>query len=279
MPGDENKLKDSTQGASNPYQTTVSNMSFSLSYTKTNKLITALYMVTDILDQSEPLRNKLRTLGTEIISDIYSISLFSDVNRSIKVSNKITETISFLDLAGAVNIISGMNCNILKKEFFELKKSVEETIQKTDSFEVQTNLADYFKEELPPPSQYKPSNQITTSYKNNSIRHLQPARIGVQKGSTLMKALSDMSATRQGGAILNDLKKERREEIISIIKSFSNDRSEPIGATITDIKGKAKGQLATHSEKTLQRELIAMVTDNVLYKTGSKRWSRYFVTK
>lgn len=265
MTGDENKLKDSQQGHSNPYQTTTTNMSFSLSYTKTNKLITALYMVTDILDQSEPIRNKLRTLGTEILSDIYAISLFTDINRSIKVSSKIAETISFLDLAGAVNIISNMNCNILKKEFFELKKSVEETIQSTDSFKTQTNLSDYFIEELPAP-QYKPH------------RHLQPARIGVQKGSTLMKALSDMSNARNAG-VFNDLKNERRQEIVSIIKSFSNGQSEPTGATITDIKGKAKGQLATCSEKTLQRELIAMVTDNVLYKTGSKRWSRYFVSK
>jgi len=43
------------------------------SYTKTHKLITALYMVTDIIDKDEPLRNKLRTLGTGIISDMHLV--------------------------------------------------------------------------------------------------------------------------------------------------------------------------------------------------------------
>src|SRR3989344_3111766 len=38
-------------------------------YRKTNKLVTALYMVTDVIDKEEPLRNKLRTLGLEILSD------------------------------------------------------------------------------------------------------------------------------------------------------------------------------------------------------------------
>ena len=81
----------------------------SLSYTKTNKLSTALYMVTDIIDKDEPLRNKLRTLGTEIISDMSS----SPSN----ICNKISDIMSFLDIASAVNIISEMNCSILKKEF------------------------------------------------------------------------------------------------------------------------------------------------------------------
>ena len=30
-------------------------------------------------------------------------------------------------------------------------------------------------------------------------------------------------------------------------------------------------------EKTLQRELIAMVKDNVLRREGDRRWSRYFL--
>ena len=64
-----------------------------------------------------------------------------------------------------------------------------------------------------------------------------------------------------------------------IIKVNSEDQ----GLTITDIKHKGhaipKGLVASCGEKTLQRELISMVKDNMLYKTGEKRWSRYFVKK
>src|SRR3972149_6868328 len=79
-----------------------------MSYTKTNKLITALYIVTDIMDKDEPFRNKLRTLGTGILSDMYVYPA--------SACGKISELMSFLDIASVVNIISEMNCNILRKE-------------------------------------------------------------------------------------------------------------------------------------------------------------------
>src|SRR5688572_20542906 len=72
-----------------------------ISYNKTDKLITALYMVTDIIDKDEPLRKKLRTLGIDIISDINSLPL--------RALGKISEVMSFLDIASSMNIISEMN--------------------------------------------------------------------------------------------------------------------------------------------------------------------------
>src|SRR3989339_478545 len=79
-------------------------------YPKTDKLITALYMVTDIIDKDEPLRNKLRTLGTEIISDMNLIqrNCIGHTAHS-NICNGISEVMSFLDIASAVNIISEMN--------------------------------------------------------------------------------------------------------------------------------------------------------------------------
>ena len=68
------------------------------------------------------------------------------------------------------------------------------------------------------------------------------------------------------------LKGQRRTEILSIIKANSN------GATITDIKAKTFGSLISCGEKTLQRELIDMLKDGVLKKTGEKRWSKYFLS-
>src|SRR3989344_5554841 len=70
-----------------------SNMSVTLSYSKTNKLVTALYMVTDIMDTNEPIKNKLRTLGIEILSDL-SMSNMSKVTFDI---TKIEQVVSFLD--------------------------------------------------------------------------------------------------------------------------------------------------------------------------------------
>ena len=250
MFGENKNIKDPENGMS----IVIKDNSFSFSYTKTNKLITALYMVTDIIDKEEPLRNKLRTLGTGIISDINTAP--------INICGKISEIMSFLDIAGAVNIISSMNCNILRKEFMELDRSIKESTNTVGSTSKHINLSEFFAGELSSKSDRRQSK---------SIGHRSPTRLGVQKGSTLMQALSDTTLNSSDTVIPNDFKKERREEIIKIIKNSSN------GTTITDIKTQANGPLVSCSEKTLQRELISMVKDDVLYKTGEKRWSRYFI--
>jgi len=113
-----------------------------LSYTKTDKLITALYMVTDIIDKDEPLRNKLRTLGIEILSDISS--------RPSNICIKISEIMSFLDIASAMDIISGMNFSILKKEFLELNQSIIDFTGGIKNTNRQINLSEFFREGFSP---------------------------------------------------------------------------------------------------------------------------------
>ncbi len=247
LAGDKN-LKDSTKDTN----ISLTDISFSISYTKTHKLITALYMVTDIMDRGEPLRNKLRTLGVEILSDTISMS-------RLNLDKKIQEVLSFIDVALTLNFISEMNCAILKKEFLELKTSIGHL-----------DVKPMWLEELfsvPQPKGH---------YIGQSLR----TRIGVQKGSTLMKALSDLEAKPNILGLashfgFNILKKQRQNDIIDIVKSNGGN------ATITDIRTKINTEihksLASCSEKTLQRELMSMTKDGVLNKTGEKRWSRYFI--
>jgi hypothetical protein len=285
LTGDKN-LKDSP--ASN-LDITIKDTSFQISYTKTNKLITALYMVTDIIDKGEPLRNKLRTLGAGIISDTYSAPL--------NICSKISEIMSFLDIASAVNIISEMNCNILRKEFSELDQSIlsaqagKESIGNIKTLNRQINLSEFFTKE------YQSLTERPVSSGQAGIGHRRSTRIGVQKGSTLMKALSDKTHFMSNrNNVVNSkknnpapyeaegfhsgfdiLKKQRRDDIINIIKTVGES------STIKDIKDKVQANpeqahfLVSCGEKTLQREMVSMVKDGVLNKTGKKRWSRYFL--
>lgn len=247
----------------------IKDMSLTISYTKTNKLITALYMVTDMIDKEEPLRNKLRTLGTGIISDIN----YSPGN----ARGKISEVMSFLDIASAINIISEMNCNILCKEFLELNHSIEESLGKIGMLKKQINLADFF---VSGKLEENSPKRFSVIRGDIPIGHPNPTRIGVQKGDTLLKALSDKNFIRSVNRTEEDfvvLKQERRNDILFILKDNGSN------ATIKDIKDRVKNKaeetksLVSCGEKTLQRELLSMVKDGVLYKTGEKRWSRYFI--
>ncbi|MES3032176.1 MAG: hypothetical protein V4699_02965 [Patescibacteria group bacterium] len=260
----DKNLKDSADEG----QIVVKDTFLSISYTKTNKLITALYMVTDIVDKDEPLRNKLRTLGAEILSDIHSTPA--------NAHTKITQVMSFLDLSSAVNIISEMNCAILKKEFLELKGSIHKSKHAKPIWLEEFLEVDRGEGEARSPlfSKHPPF----AIGQNKSKGH---AGIGVQKGSTLLRALSnkklllsDTNSIANSKESFDVLKKQRRNIINTIIKNNGGS------ATIKDIKMKMDtedGKSLISSEKTLQRELVSMTKDGVLNRTGEKRWSRYFI--
>lgn len=228
----------------------------SISHSKANKLITALYMVTDIMDTGEPLRNKLRTLGLGIISDIYTYPG--------NACAKISEIMSLLDIADTLNIISEMNCGILRKEFLLLDQSVKDSDDKAKNLNKPLNLLEILGEVNPYP---------TSPLRKGEVK--EGVKLGVQKGNTLLKVLSDKLVHNPKMQDFDVLKKKRRREIMDLIQKKGGDM------TITDIRTAVlglsvqAGSLASCGEKTLQRELVSMVKDGVLKKTGEKRWSRY----
>jgi hypothetical protein len=279
MFGDKKNLKDSQESVKDtssmpaPYQAGGFGAG---SYTKTQKLIIALYMVTDIVDKDEPLRNKLRTLGTGIISDTHS----HDTLARTVLASRISEIMSFLDIASAMNIISEMNCNILRKEFLKLDQSIKESGDKAGVIDRKINLSEFFTEEESQQNTDSHPSLLKDSYPNGHHN------LGIQKGKNLLKVLKDINSSssvsfRTNGHLSGEnfdiLKKQRRQDILNIIKIMGGS------ATIKDIKDKVKslssggGSLSSCGEKTLQRELVSMVRDGVLNKTGEKRWSRYFV--
>jgi hypothetical protein len=167
--------------------------------------------------------------------------------------------LSFLNIAFDVGMISEMNCNILRKEFIELKQSIQE-------FTAKNNL--WFEEFITQPSDNEGRTFSVEKVRPSlSLNKGQGTRIGVQKGSTLMKALNEV----EGVSNFEVVKKQRRESIVKIIKD------KPDGISIKDIVLALRNLSDQTGEKTLQRELVSMVKDNVLKKTGEKRWSQYFI--
>lgn len=267
-----NSLKDLTVNNMVPYVRSHHNMSV-IKYTKITKLITALYMVTDIMDTDEPIRNKLRTLGTEILSDI-STSPMGTVSIS-----RIDQIMSFIDIASAMSFISEMNGSILNTEFNELKKVIQQDAEKRPVW-----LEQFLSEDTTLESPTGSKDKIKKTRRD--VLYKGHTRIGVQKGSTLMKALSDkiQSLSDKGNVKFrtssrekfNIIKEQRRNNILSIIKN--NGGESTIKDILTKINTNVPNELVC-SEKTLQRELVSMINDGVLNKSGEKRWSKYLIKK
>jgi hypothetical protein len=244
-------------------------------------------MVTDIMDKEEPLRNKLRILGANIISDTHVL----DKGQALynQIYNRISEVLSFMEIASSVGIISEMNSSILINEFMELRKSIIEVSSKKEENWLQEFMkeGDIFETNVQE-REVDAIGQINTPSQFGT-------RIGVQSGGTLMKALSEkisvlpkINRTNTNVKIsthihnigtrkdtIDVLKNKRHEDIILVIKDKMKNSQNFDGVTITDIKSQGQGSLISCGEKTLQRELVSMVSSGLLKKTGEKRWSRY----
>lgn len=278
MLGDDKNLKDLNLNTNLALKDTT----VSISYTKSNKLITALYIVTDIINVLEPIRLRLRSLAIEIISDTNAIQQNNSYSIT-SLSVKVQEVLSLLDIASGINLISSMNYNILKKEFIELEQSIKDYKSMgsiwLEEFLISNPQIAPVKKNFEIISFNNSNEQVKGHHQPASKTNLKSTRIGVQKAGTLMQVLSDRVLVNSVSDRNNfdNLRKQRRQEIMDIIKMNSLVQ----GLTITDIKNKGllvkDSILSSSGEKTLQRELVSMVKDNLLYKTGEKRWSRYFL--
>ena len=257
---------------------------FTISYEKSNKLITALYMVTDIIPESEPLRSKLRVLGVDILSDINHLRVIALKDILERCFASVVSVLSMLELTKTMGLISEMNFNILYQEFVNFRDSLGEirhNFYKADpSVSIEDLLSNGDKDFFGEKNQAQ-KYDIKDNH-NESMRH-EPTRIGVQKGANLMQALTNMSIGKEKDTkkvFKNNTKfskKERRFEIVKVMKKGPKSLKDN-GCTISDILGMSDSEaLKSCSPKTLQRELVSMVKDDVLRKEGSKRWSRYFL--
>ena len=142
-----------------------------------------------------------------------------------------------------------MNSNILKKEIqniievLDLKKG--KRISLDEGF---LNVGDL--------ESYK--GQIDISKGHNVLYQKSPTI----KPVPIQSSISKMSVK----PIQKDLKSKRSEVILSLVKKGSE-------LTIKDFLGYIKDC----SEKTIQRELLALVSKGLLKKKGERRWSRYYL--
>lgn len=236
---------------------------------KTEKIATAIYMVTDFVHESEPLRAQLRTLALALISGTRRISARSTEPHfalSDEVSRTLDETAVMLELATTIGLISEMNGAILRSELGKVKAEIDRhyggqnalfsthpgyanIILTQDMFDAPAteNMLSVFDKGQ---ENYKGHTPLTSSPQSAShpLKPVQPAR-------DLLARKGDIG-----------IKIARRNDVLNVVRSKGRASIKDVVSILKDI-----------SEKTVQRELLALVKEGVLTKEGEKRWSTYKV--
>ncbi|NQV88440.1 MAG: hypothetical protein HQ402_02720 [Parcubacteria group bacterium] len=273
--GDQNSLSKDLKNI-DPITFFEQNKDFIFVYKKLEKLISAVYMITNFFSENEPLKWSIRDLSGQLISQIIDIKDRVSADRNVvldEIKNLILDLVSRLEVAHFAGLISEMNFSILKKEFsillgalVEKNSSEQKFLFPGSFFEIPDN-----RDAMPSIGQvpksrsdFSRTKNITQepsalSYRDNNVR--------LPKEDFSKGHISQPSKTHSAEGPVKNKKNNRQNIIVGFLAKNK------VG-TIKDISLMIKGC----SEKTVQRELLFMVKNGVLKKEGERRWSRYSLT-
>ncbi len=238
-------------------------------YKKTLKISKAIYLITEIIKDIEPIKWSLRTSALALIET----KDFGDIRQTSRVIvSRIGAIKPLVLLAHFSKNVSDMNASVILKECDELIANLSdiENFNK-DHLSLDRSFFDIQKEEFVSPFvatvEKEKSGTVTEQFFNKG--HVKDSKIGVSFISSnrpqVLPKKDDGSFKVSAESVKdNNIKSDRREQIVSIIKDIGE-------VTIKDISNLIKDC----SEKTIQRELISLLALGTIKKTGDRRWSKY----
>jgi len=203
---------------------------------KCRKITEALYRVTDLMPEQEPLKWSLRERAMGIfskITELKDIPIYKKARNLEEIIHSTSGILNFLELASAASFISQLNFEVLKREYLALVNFIED--RKEEFLPTEPVLIQ------PLPSNI---NSLTQANDKGHNRH---------NNKILAKEMS----------VKDDI--DRKSKIIAIL----NNNKDWI--SIKDIIFAFKDV----GPKTVQRELSAMINEGLLKTIGEKRWRKY----
>lgn len=247
-------------------------------FLKSEKLATAIYAITDFLSDNEPIKWKLRSRSLDMVFDADSLlknrKVFLTATSLGKIHSLVSDIVVMLRVAYVGGSVSRMNFEVIKEEFENFAKTIEDKLSSVSDrkyisddavYSAYSELvragreprSDLFGTGLLPASQSmsRPPISRSVAVPNRSLSSLGQKDIKKDSPNELLGLNSSA-----------EKKSIRKEQIINFLKDKG-------WTGINDIAG----ALPDCGAKTVQRELLDMVARNILKKQGERRWSRYML--
>ncbi len=257
---------------------------------KTEKVVTAVYLISQFLNDTEDLKLELRSTGNLLLKEINLIAynnskdLFSLYKDSL---DYVSLLILYINLAKNSNLISTMNCEIVIQALRSVEHVLIEEQFRFDKQDISIVEEDFFfnleresfKNNFPNPNtSFDVLTNRNLNSKNNKQyhsndstdkRHLENLNdisfvkdIKTNFKVATKKVINSKSESKNKRNI--GYRQNRKEQILGVF-------SRGVEVSIKDISKKIIGC----SLKTLQREINNLLEDGKIEKIGEKRWSRY----
>jgi hypothetical protein len=241
-----------------------------VSVKKIEKVVAAIYMVTEVMDKALPLTLSLRKESLDLLAHAYSLLTIKDTlsqDSLARMTLQLDQLASLVHIGSLAHHISPMNAEVLSGELSKIISILADEVTKLrtqeQSFIVSRSATTQpilsgefmrdvvFNEELA---------------RHESKRHQNDIKTTLLSQNDIEKDTVKIKTTFQNDIKNNSDKIDRKKEIVSIIKSKGL-------CTLSDIKASVKEV----SDKTLQREVNLLVAMGLIKKEGNKRWTTYRV--
>ena len=236
---------------------------------RAERTATAIHMVSNFIAKDNSLRSDIRRHSLRIIKNLYKCITCDAYDQQFFLEEALVNieyVITTMSIARATGAVSEMNTNILHDALQALGGQIYGQLQIALRYE------------------QKFSNTIAPTIDKDALLEFLQESAGsaaLDDGfqQTLQEALINKTTFK---TTQNDIETKRQNKRHSNLKpttGTAHDRRKKIQEIIsakgdTTIKDIAT-RITNCSEKTLQRDLVQLIKDNVIEKEGNKRWSVY----
>ncbi len=267
-------------------------------YKRTERLALAIYLVTNHVSENEELRKILRQNVNSLLTSItVQENLFQNIETLATALYNVRIILTNLDLLFASNLISEINLNILKNSFISFADFLKSSVGSEGANSV--DLKGVFDEQ----TEHGGSTSVLGSGGGKEVASVVPKDSYIRRGAmrdttrdtTSHKATKDRSGAsslenKKHGGSTSVLGKGEHGGSTSVLKN-ARLRTKAISTNrrvvILDMVAKTgrvtvkdvASQIPDASSKTLQRELMSLVSEGTLKKDGNKRWTVYTLVR
>jgi predicted transcriptional regulator len=217
---------------------------------KTQKIVSALYLITDLIKDSDAIKWEIREEGISLVSSALMIDTLHPIDKEhsrdlyVLSANKI---ISYINIGLVSSLISSMNAGIVIREI----DSVLSFVKKNDK-------------DIHPPGYILSDSFFASDFSATDSKGQTLAVNADNVPDSASSAVSEKSTYSKDYTSAKLKQSDRKEIIINILKKDSNLTIKDFTSVIKDC-----------SEKTIQRELASLVEQGRVLKAGERRWSTY----
>lgn len=230
---------------------------------RAQKIVAALYLLTNHIDIENPLRLEIRAAATQMLKLVLLGSKIDDVKNTI---------LSFLSVAVLTKEVSPENASIIESELSTLKVHHMQV-----SEPVLSHIFMNEKEHALVEAKETSKTQEVSSLKSPEIRQhislpeIRETSVPKETSSIQKVKINDTVIQSNRGQVTDisipnkkDEKKARRGRVLEHLSKIELRSIKDISKFFTDC-----------SEKTIQRELNDLVDEKIIVRVGDRRWSTY----